>query len=228
MPEALRRKYRLAAWIYLHVGLLYLAAVWAMAGAESCPRSAARSGSGWPSARGSSPPSSGGSGGGRTVVRQGDLGAPCPPPPGVDRGRVFPGGRCPAPRSLLPDGARRRPPEPRRARPGRVGSVSREGAAVLARGVGYRYPSGRTGLEPLELSVRPGEIVVVLGPNGSGKSTLLRLLATDLRPSTGSLTLLGRPVPREPRPDPAPDRLRSRHSRALRCPHGTRERGALP
>ena len=66
--------------------------------------------------------------------------------------------------------------------------------AVLARGVGYRYPSGRTGLEPVELSIRPGEIVVVLGPNGSGKSTLLRLLATDLRPSTGSLTLLGRPV----------------------------------
>ncbi len=66
--------------------------------------------------------------------------------------------------------------------------------AVLARGVGYRYPSGRTGLEPTELSVRFGEIVVVLGPNGSGKSTLLRLLATDLRPSTGSLTLLGRSV----------------------------------
>ena len=66
--------------------------------------------------------------------------------------------------------------------------------AVVARGAGYRYPSGRTGLEPVELSIRPGEIVVVLGPNGSGKSTLLRLLATDLRPSTGSLTLLGRPV----------------------------------
>ena len=37
MPEALRRKYRLAAWIYLHVGLLYLAAVWAMAGAGILP-----------------------------------------------------------------------------------------------------------------------------------------------------------------------------------------------
>lgn len=75
-----------------------------------------------------------------------------------------------------------------------MGSVSGGSPAVLAKGVGHRYSSGRTGLEPLELSVRPGEIVVVLGPNGSGKSTLLRLLATDLRPSTGSLTLLGRPV----------------------------------
>ncbi len=60
--------------------------------------------------------------------------------------------------------------------------------------MGLTYPSGRTGLEPLDLEIDPGEIVVILGPNGSGKSTLLRLLATDLRPTRGSLTLLGDPV----------------------------------
>ena len=37
MSEALRRKYRQAAWVYLHVGILYLAAVWAMAGAGILP-----------------------------------------------------------------------------------------------------------------------------------------------------------------------------------------------
>ena len=37
MSGALRRKYRLAAWVYLHVGILYLAAVWAMAGAGILP-----------------------------------------------------------------------------------------------------------------------------------------------------------------------------------------------
>jgi ABC-2 type transport system ATP-binding protein len=72
--------------------------------------------------------------------------------------------------------------------------------AVVARGVGFRYPAGRTGLAPVELEIRPGEVVVVLGPNGSGKSTLLRLLATDLRPTAGELRLLGQPaVP--PTPD---------------------------
>lgn len=75
-----------------------------------------------------------------------------------------------------------------------MGPLNGPDPAVVARGVGYRYPSGRTGLRPLDFSARPGEIVAVLGPNGSGKSTLLRLLATDLRPSTGSLALLGRPV----------------------------------
>jgi ABC-2 type transport system ATP-binding protein len=71
---------------------------------------------------------------------------------------------------------------------------TRSEPAVVARGVAFRYPAGRTGLAPLDLEIRPGEVVVVLGPNGSGKSTLLRLLATDLRPTAGELHLLGRPA----------------------------------
>lgn len=66
--------------------------------------------------------------------------------------------------------------------------------AVRAHGLGLRYPGGRVGLESLELEVRPGEVLALLGPNGSGKSTLLRLLATDLRPTSGSLHLLGVPA----------------------------------
>ena len=68
--------------------------------------------------------------------------------------------------------------------------------AVLAHGVGLAYRSGRTGLKPLDLRVETGEVVAVLGPNGSGKSTLLRLLATDLRPTAGELSLLGQPLRR--------------------------------
>jgi len=48
-------------------------------------------------------------------------------------------------------------------------------------------------LEPLELTVPAGESVLLLGPNGAGKSTLLRLLATLLRPTSGSLRLFGEP-----------------------------------
>ena len=65
---------------------------------------------------------------------------------------------------------------------------------MSAQGTGFIYPSGRKGLEPLDLEVGPGEIVAVLGPNGSGKSTLLRLLATDLRPTEGALSILGQPA----------------------------------
>lgn len=37
MPDARSRKYQQAAWVYLHVGILYLAAVWVMAGAGLLP-----------------------------------------------------------------------------------------------------------------------------------------------------------------------------------------------
>jgi ABC-2 type transport system ATP-binding protein len=80
------------------------------------------------------------------------------------------------------------------------GRTRTEAPAVMARGLAFEYPAGRTGLSSLDVEVHPGEVVVVLGPNGSGKSTLLRLLATDLRPTAGELRLLGRPaVP--PTPD---------------------------
>jgi ABC-type branched-subunit amino acid transport system ATPase component len=45
------------------------------------------------------------------------------------------------------------------------------------------------------LSVRRGEIAVIVGPNGSGKSTLLKGVIGTLRPASGTVRLLaGRPV----------------------------------
>jgi ABC-type lipoprotein export system ATPase subunit len=46
-------------------------------------------------------------------------------------------------------------------------------------------------LQGLTLSVREGEILVVLGPSGSGKSTLLRILAGLDRPSAGRAIVFG-------------------------------------
>jgi heme ABC exporter ATP-binding subunit CcmA len=43
----------------------------------------------------------------------------------------------------------------------------------------------------IDLVVDSGDAVAVLGANGAGKTTLLRLIATLLRPSTGSLNLFG-------------------------------------
>lgn len=51
-----------------------------------------------------------------------------------------------------------------------------------------------TALAAVDLSVRAGESVAIFGPNGAGKTTLLRLLATLLRPTTGTLRLFGTPV----------------------------------
>ena len=55
------------------------------------------------------------------------------------------------------------------------------------------YRTGRTRLlQDVSLQLEPGRLHAVLGPNGAGKSTLLKLLAGDLKPHTGGITLNGR------------------------------------
>jgi iron complex transport system ATP-binding protein len=55
---------------------------------------------------------------------------------------------------------------------------------------GYR----RDVLTGVSLTVRGGELFVILGPNGSGKTTLLRTLARLVRPRGGTVTLDGKDV----------------------------------
>jgi ABC-2 type transport system ATP-binding protein len=47
-------------------------------------------------------------------------------------------------------------------------------------------------LSGANLHVDAGNLVAVVGENGAGKTTLLRILAGDLRPDSGSVTLCGR------------------------------------
>jgi ABC-2 type transport system ATP-binding protein len=50
----------------------------------------------------------------------------------------------------------------------------------------------------VDLTVREGEIFGFLGPNGAGKTTTLRMLATLLPPTSGSATVAGADLAREP------------------------------
>ena len=51
------------------------------------------------------------------------------------------------------------------------------------------------GLTSVALS--EGDTLLVLGPNGAGKTTLLRVLATLLRPTAGTVRVLGCDLPAE-------------------------------
>ena len=54
----------------------------------------------------------------------------------------------------------------------------------------------RTVLAGISLSVAEGEFIGVLGPNGAGKTTLIRAVLGVLKPDSGSIAVLGKPVTR--------------------------------
>src|SRR5262252_1248215 len=54
----------------------------------------------------------------------------------------------------------------------------------------FSFPNGRVVLSGLSASFGPGRTGLI-GVNGSGKSTLLRLIAGELRPVSGSVTVAG-------------------------------------
>jgi sodium transport system ATP-binding protein len=54
------------------------------------------------------------------------------------------------------------------------------------------------GTDQVSFSVAPGTIYGLLGANGAGKTTTLRLLATLLRPTSGTALVAGHDVAREP------------------------------
>lgn len=53
-------------------------------------------------------------------------------------------------------------------------------------------------LNHASLEIAQGEILGLLGPNGAGKTTLIKILATLLRKDSGTVTILGRDIDRDP------------------------------
>lgn len=72
--------------------------------------------------------------------------------------------------------------------------------SVEVRSVSVSY-DGTSVLERVNLSVQGGAFVTIVGASGCGKSTFLRLLLSQERPTTGTISVGGEPLPSRPTPD---------------------------
>jgi len=71
--------------------------------------------------------------------------------------------------------------------------------SVIAQHLTKTYRNGEVkALDDLSLDVEEGTVLGVLGPNGAGKTTTVRILATLLKPDSGSATVAGIDVMKHP------------------------------
>ncbi len=73
----------------------------------------------------------------------------------------------------------------------------RTDTAIEMSGVTVRFTTKRsqtTALDDVSMRIEPGEFVTIVGPSGCGKSTLLKIAAGLVRPTSGEVSLMGRPV----------------------------------
>lgn len=87
----------------------------------------------------------------------------------------------------------------------------------------------------VSFSLRPGQVTGFLGPNGAGKSTTMRMLMGLDRPTSGSITVMGKPYAEHRNPlnvvgalldakGVHPGRTARSHLRALAATHGIGDR----
>jgi ATPase subunit of ABC transporter with duplicated ATPase domains len=73
---------------------------------------------------------------------------------------------------------------------GGEGTLSAGPAAIVCTGLTFAWPDGTPVFTDLDLTLSTGRTGLI-GRNGSGKSTLLRLIAGELRPGRGSVSVTG-------------------------------------
>jgi putative ABC transport system ATP-binding protein len=68
---------------------------------------------------------------------------------------------------------------------------------IVLEKIGKHYdsdPSAAPAVSGVSLTLRAGELTVLIGPSGSGKTTLLSIMGGILRPSTGRIVVCGRDI----------------------------------
>jgi sodium transport system ATP-binding protein len=71
--------------------------------------------------------------------------------------------------------------------------------SISLQAVSKRFnPRGPEAVADLSLDLHPGAVAGILGENGAGKSTTLNMIATLLRPSRGTIRLMGYEVTEDP------------------------------
>ncbi len=53
----------------------------------------------------------------------------------------------------------------------------------------------KTAVDHVSFDLPPGAVLGLLGPNGAGKSTTIKMIIGQLRPASGTITILGRTMP---------------------------------
>jgi daunorubicin resistance ABC transporter ATP-binding subunit len=72
-------------------------------------------------------------------------------------------------------------------------------ATLIVEAHGMTKAFGKTrAVQDVDLAVPQGAVVALLGPNGAGKTTTIRILTTLLEPDSGTITIAGHDVLREP------------------------------
>ena len=56
------------------------------------------------------------------------------------------------------------------------------------------YEKGKTAVDEFTLTIRDGELAVIVGPSGCGKSTTLRMIAGLVPATSGRIILDGRDI----------------------------------
>ena len=76
-------------------------------------------------------------------------------------------------------------------------STKGNGFAIQTLGISRTF-GNIVSVDGIDLSVKEGELFSLLGPNGAGKTTTIKMLCCLLRPSSGTATIMGHDVQKDP------------------------------
>jgi zinc transport system ATP-binding protein len=62
---------------------------------------------------------------------------------------------------------------------------------VELRDISVKYSNGVLALDGINLDVKDKDLIALIGPNGAGKSTLIKVILGLIKPTTGTVRLLG-------------------------------------